>query len=191
MNTQKQYNVIGIMSGTSMDGIDCSYIKTDGKNFVSIMSEFYYEYSLNYKKKLNNIIKLIQLKKQKDRFKYIKENEDFVTNKFYKIIKRFIKENKINKKFIDYIGISGQTIFHDPKNKISIQLGSCRKIQKKINIKIIGNFRKKDIQNGGQGAPIGAFYHKYLLRNFCSSTVIINLGGIANISYKSNKAIIH
>ena len=188
MDTQKKYNVIGIMSGTSMDGIDCSYIKTDGKNFVSIINENSYKYSQNYKKKLKKIIKYFNnIKSLKN--KYFKDYENIVTNKFIQAIKKFIKDYSIRYSSIDYIGISGQTVFHNPRNKKTIQLASGREIQKKLKIKIVGNFRENDIKHGGQGAPIGAFYHKYILNNF-ASTAIINLGGIANICYADKKKLI-
>ena len=142
MNTHKKYNVIGIMSGTSMDGIDCSYIKTDGKNFVSVINENSYKYSQNYRNKLIKIIKFLNTNKSLRKKKYIKFHETIVTNKFIQIIKQFIKEYSIEYSSIDYIGISGQTVFHDPKNKKTIQLGSCKKIQKKLQLKIIGDFKK-------------------------------------------------
>ena len=190
MNIQKKYNVIGIMSGTSMDGIDCSYIKTDGKNFVSIINENSYKYSKNYRYKLKKIIKFFNDNKLLRNKKYIKKHEIIITKKFIQIIRKFIKEYNIEFKSIDYIGLSGQTVFHNPKNKKTIQLGSCKEIQKKLNIKLVGNFRENDIKNGGQGAPIGAFYHQYILRKFSSSSAIINLGGIANISYVDKKQLI-
>ena len=131
MSIVKIYNVIGIMSGTSMDGIDCSYLKTDGESFVSIICESTYKYSINYKKKLAKIVKDINIINKGERNKYIKNNEQLVTNYFAKVIKKFIYENNIKKKYIDYIGLSGQTVLHDPKNYVSIQLGSCRKIKNK------------------------------------------------------------
>ena len=102
------------MSGTSMDGIDCSYLKTDGESSVSIICESTYKYSINYKNKLKKIVKDIKAISKNKRNKYIKNNEQLVTNYFSKIIKKFINENNIKKKYVDYIGLSGQTILHDP-----------------------------------------------------------------------------
>ena len=190
MSIEKAYNVIGIMSGTSIDGVDCSYIKTDGVSSVSIICEYSYKYSLNYRNKLEKIIKDIKLINKREINKYVKKNEQFVTNNFSKIINKFIKDNNIKKKCVNYIGFSGQTILHDPKNYISIQLGSCRKIKNKIGIKVIGNFRQKDINLGGEGAPIGSFYYKYILNKISKSSAIINLGGIANICYTNKNSLI-
>ena len=160
MSIVKKFKVIGIMSGTSMDGLDFSFLETDGENHISIFFEKSYYYSNNYKFKLKKIIDLYNSNK-KEFNKSI--NEKLVTKTFSQLINKFIKEFKIDKKIIDFIGLSGQTIYHNPKNKKSIQYGSCRYIQKKFKIKVIGDFRKNDIKNGGQGAPIGAYYHKYII----------------------------
>jgi len=178
------------MSGTSMDGIDCSYVETNGQDFIRIKNEKSYSYSNNYIKKLKKIIKDLNYSKKSNYKDYININETFITKKFIQIIKKFINEFEIKNSKIDYISLSGQTVFHNPKIKKTIQLGNCREIQKKLKIKIIGNLRNNDIKNGGQGAPIGAFYHKYILKNFSKSTAIINLGGIANISFLKNNKII-
>ena len=181
MTTQKLFNVIGIMTGTSMDGMDFSYVTTDGKKYVKIIKEYYFPYSKKYKKDLRKIINLYNKKNI--------INHDLVTRKFIFFIEKFIKKFKISKNEIDLIGMSGQTIYHNPYKKKSIQLGSCYKISKKLKIKVVGEFRKNDIKNGGQGAPIGAFYHKYILEKYNKKAIILNLGGIANISYIKNKKI--
>ena len=143
MNTQKKYNVIGIMSGTSMDGVDCSYIKTDGKNFVTIINESSYKYSKNYKNKLKKIINFFNENQILRKKQYINVFDDNISNKFIQIIKKFIKEHKINKSLIDYIGLSGQTVLHDPINSKTIQLGNCKKIQENLKINF---FFKKTLQ---------------------------------------------
>ena len=135
------------MSGTSIDGLDCSFMTTDGENLVSIKFEKTYKYSQNYRNKLKKIIKYLNKKRLIKINQYAKNQEGIVTNKFIQIIKKFIKEYDIKYSSIDYIGISGQTVFHDPKNKKTIQLGSCKKIQKKLKLKIVGNFRENDIKN--------------------------------------------
>jgi len=189
MSNYKTYTVIGIMSGTSMDGVDFSLIKTDGNNYTNIIFEKNYEYPENYVKKLKKLIKYLP-KTKKSQLLYAKKNEKFITDKFIHYIKKFIKNIKPKSNKIDLIGISGQTIFHNPNKKYSIQLASGKEIYKEIKIPIIANFRQNDLLHGGQGAPIGSFYHKSILDKIYKKACIINLGGIANITFENKKKLI-
>ena len=181
------FNVLGVMTGTSMDGIDISLVRTNGTNYVKILSEKSYIFNKNYQ----NTLKKLILNKPKNTNKikeyFIKKNS-YVTNIIEKNIIKFINKNNINKKKIDLISISGQTVYHNPEEKISIQLGDGERIAKKLQLKTISNLRDSDIANGGQGAPIGAYYHKYLIKKLKEKIIILNLGGIANYSViSSNK----
>ena len=188
MSNLKKYNVIGIMSGTSMDSADFSFIRTDGVDYVRVIYEKNYNYSDFYKKKLKKLINDLPSNK-KNKIIYSKKNEDFITKRFTIFLKNFIKIIKLQSKEIDLIGLSGQTIFHNPNRKYSIQLGCGKKIYQKIKIPIVTNFRDRDLSNGGQGAPIGSFYHKFILKKINKNACIINLGGIANITFIKKKLI--
>ena len=182
MSNSKIYNVIGIMSGTSMDGVDISLIRTDGRKNIKIIYEKSYEYSDVYRSKLKKLIKNLPNTKNQQ-FLYCKKNDEFITKSFIRYIEKFINEIKPKMVDIHLIGLSGQTITHNPDKGYSIQLGSGKKIYQKLKIPIVVNFRENDLKNGGQGAPIGSFYHKYLLSKFNKKSCIINLGGIANITF--------
>ena len=175
MKQKKIFDVIGIMTGTSMDGIDISYVLTDGIKNIKIHSEKSYKYSL---KETQSIKKFLLVKKYQ---KNIIINQDTkITKLIIKYLSKFIKEFKVTK--FDYISLSGQTIFHNPVKKISIQLGNAKRVANTFKTNVISNFREKDIKNGGQGAPIGAYYHKLLLEKINKKAVIINLGGVANFA---------
>jgi len=189
MNKNLALNVLGVMTGTSMDGIDISLVRTNGTDLVKIICEKSYKFNNNYKKIINNLI--INKPKNNNKIKeYFLKKDDFVTDILEKKIITFLKEKKINKKNIDLISISGQTVYHNPSNKISIQLGNGEKIAKKIKIKTISNLRDNDIKNGGQGAPIGSYYHKFLIQKINKKAIIVNLGGIANFSTLVSKSLL-
>ncbi len=189
MNRNSKLNVLGVMTGTSMDGVDISLINTNGTNFVKIKCEKSYKFNKNYQNIINKLIK--NKPKNNNKIKeYFLKKDDFVTDILEKKITLFLKQKKINKKNIDLISISGQTVYHDPSNKISIQLGNGKKIARNLKIKTISNLRDNDIKNGGQGAPIGSYYHKYLIEKFKEKVVIINLGGIANFSTLVSKTLL-
>jgi len=181
MSKNSKLNVLGVMTGTSMDGVDISLINTNGTDFVKIKCEKSYKFDKNYQNTINNLI--INKPKTNNKIKeYFLKKDDFVTDILEKKIILFLKQKKINKKNIDLISISGQTVYHDPSNKISIQLGNGNKIAKNLKVKTISNLRDNDIKNGGQGAPIGSYYHKFLIQKFKEKAIIVNLGGIANFS---------
>ena len=189
MSKNSKLNVLGVMTGTSMDGVDISLINTNGTDFVKIKCEKSYKFDKNYQKIINNLI--INKPKTNSKIKeYFFKKDDFFTDILEKKIILFLKQKKINKKNIDLISISGQTVYHDPSNKISIQLGSGQKIAKNLKIKTISNLRDNDIKNGGQGAPIGSYYHKFLIQKFKKNVIIVNLGGIANFSTVVSKTLL-
>ena len=177
MKKKKIFNVIGIMTGTSMDGIDISYISTDGIDNIKILNERSYQYSYEE----HNEIKKIKIS-NKIQKKYKSTQDLKISNLIIKYLKKFFQEVKIKKKDIDFISLSGQTILHNPNKKISIQLGNPKLISNFFKIKVISNFRITDIKHGGQGAPIGAFYHKLIIKKINTKAAIINLGGVSNFS---------
>ena len=142
------------MSGTSMDGLDCSLIETDGQEYTKIIKEKTYEYSNLYKKNLKNLICNLP-KGEKNQILYSKKNDLLVTNNITRITRKFIKFIKHDSDKIDIIGLSGQTIIHNPEKNYSIQLCSGSELNLQLKIPVISNFRQKDLHFGGQGAPIG------------------------------------
>ncbi len=186
MKKNIKYNVIGVMSGTSIDGIDCVLIKTNGTNYVKRIYGKTYSYSANYISIIKNFINLYT----KNQNLSLEKIDKLVSNKFIKFINLFIDEFNIERNKLDFIGLSGQTILHSPSKRKTIQLGNCKYISDKLKINVVGDFRQKDILNGGQGAPIGSFYHKYILKKIHYKCAIINLGGISNITYTCKSQLI-
>ncbi|MDB3919830.1 anhydro-N-acetylmuramic acid kinase [Candidatus Pelagibacter sp.] len=182
----KLYTAIGLMSGTSMDGVDASLIRSDGFNqFTNILDE-YFEYNESLHQKLielrNLIININDLEKHSSR---LKELEREITVFHSKIV------NKISNKYqdqIDFVGFHGQTIFHNPELKISKQLGDGRLISQLVKKKVIYDFRQEDIANKGQGAPLTPIFHNLLSKRINEKHKInfpicfLNIGGISNIT---------
>jgi len=175
---------IGLMSGTSIDGIDVSIIKSDGEDFLDIIDNIYLKYDDRLKSKLKKIIKECS---SKDRLmklsKRINEIEKEITLLNAKAIQLISKKNKSIKS--DLIGFHGQTILHNPQKGYSIQIGDSKLLSKLTKKTVVSNFREKDILNGGQGAPLAPLYHKLILSKIKSDlpSAVINIGGISNITY--------
>jgi len=174
------FPVLGLMSGTSIDGIDASLVYTNGTKLTRTNFNSITKYSPKTKQLLNKALD--------DPKNFIVKHNDashlsrLITIDHSKVVNKIIKNSGI-KPFL--IGFHGQTIFHNPQKKISIQLGDGNLLSKLTKINVVYNFRSNDIKNGGQGAPIAPIYHQKIIEisNSILPTVIINIGGIANLSY--------
>jgi anhydro-N-acetylmuramic acid kinase len=182
----KLYTAIGLMSGTSMDGVDVSLIRSDGFNqFTNILDE-YFEYNESLHQELfelrNLIINTNDLEHHSSR---LNELEREITVFHSKIV------NEISNKYedqIDFVGFHGQTIFHSPELKISKQLGDGRLMSQLVKKKVIYDFRQEDMLNKGQGAPLTPIFHNLLSKKINEKHQIsfpicfLNIGGISNIT---------
>ena len=182
----KLYTAIGLMSGTSMDGVDASLIRSNGiDQFTNVLDE-YYDYDDDLYRRLIHLRNLIlnndDLNKHSQK---LNELEKEITLFHSKIV------NEITLKYndeIDFIGFHGQTIFHDPEKKISKQLGQGKLLSQLINKKVIYDFRQEDLKNNGQGAPLTPIFHNLLAKNINEKYQIefpicfVNIGGISNIT---------
>ena len=185
---EKFYTSLGLMSGTSMDGIDASIIRSDGENeYESTFDEFFeydqalYKDLVNLRNKINSANDIIV------NSELVSEIERKITLYHAEICNKII--NKSNHE-VDLIGFHGQTIFHDASQKISKQLGDGSLLSNLLKKDVIYNFRANDIANGGQGAPLAPIFHNLIInKNKIELPVfILNIGGIANITIiTSNK----
>ncbi len=185
---RKEFYALGIMSGTSIDGLDFSLIKSDGKEKIKIIQNKYYKFNNKLKIKISKgIDKFKQLKKinkENEIFKNL--NKDFNRYLLEKL-NLFILSSKVSFSKIDMIGIHGNTLIHNPKYGKSIQLGNAELISKKLNKPVIDNFRKKDISLGGEGAPLVPIFHKAIFSKKKTNIIVVNIGGISNFTFLNGK----
>jgi len=171
------------MTGTSMDGIDISLVQTNGLKLRRLNKNYFYKYSNKTKSFLMDLLNEdINLNLKRKQFL-----DEFVTNEHYLALKEFdIIET------CDLIGFHGQTIYHDPLYKTSIQLGNPKNLARIFNKNVVFNFRSKDLELGGQGAPLAPIYHKLLIEEFNLDlpACILNIGGVANLTYWDNDILI-
>ena len=182
---KKIYTALGLMSGTSMDGVDASFIRSDnGKNYIPPAINRYFEYDQDLYQKLTNLRDKItnpkDLNKYSDEIKLI-ENE--ITLFHAKIANVMIKENPEYE--LDIIGFHGQTIIHNANKKLSVQLGDGKLLSQLTRKTVVYDFRQEDIKNGGQGAPLTPIFHQLIIsqqRNTQWPILILNIGGISNVT---------
>ena len=184
---KNRYLSLGIMSGTSNDGIDLSLIQSDGISKFDVLSSKYIKYNSDLVEDLNDLTNNIN--KLSIYSSRIIQIQDRVTKSYIGAIKKF---NKSNHSKIDLISLHGQTIFHDPYKKISIQLCNAELIKSEFNSHIVYDFRQNDLKYGGQGAPLVPVFHKLMNNNLSLSgtNAFLNIGGVSNITIIENNKII-
>ena len=176
----KIYTALGLMSGTSMDGVDASIIQTDGKSKYKVILDKYFEYPKSIYNDLTILRNKIKISKDLKKLqKQIKSIEKDITIFHAESVEKILKKTRLN---IDFIGFHGQTIFHNSKEKITKQLGDGKLLSKLTKKKVVYDFRQNDLENGGEGAPLTPIFHKLIIeqKKIKSPVIIINLGGIAN-----------
>jgi len=182
---EKIYTALGLMSGTSMDGVDASVIRSDGNEEFTNIIDDYCEFDKKLQERLVNIRNSISTKANLIDFsKELKNLERDITIFHSEVVNNI--SQKINEN-IDLVGFHGQTIFHDSQNKISKQLGDGNLLSQLTKKKVIYDFRQKDLDNGGQGAPLTPIFHKLISAKIYEKTKIkfiniLNIGGISNIT---------
>ena len=179
---EKIYTSLGLMSGTSMDGVDASIINSNGNSDYSTVFDRYFKYNKDIFKNLVNLRdKITNFEDLKNYFEDIKSVEREITLFHSYVVKEIIKTSKVD---VDFIGFHGQTIFHDPEKKITKQLGDGKLLSQLTKKIVLYNFRQNDLINGGQGAPLAPIFHKLLVnkKKIKTPITILNLGGIANIT---------
>ncbi|WP_430411913.1 anhydro-N-acetylmuramic acid kinase [Kordia sp.] len=166
------YNVIGVMSGTSLDGIDLAYIhfeKNESWTF-SILNAT----TVSYTKEMENELReAILYEKEK-----LAEFDTIYTKHLASVIKSFIKKHQITA--IDAVCSHGHTILHQPENGITYQIGNQEKLAEIMQQKVVCDFRVQDVELGGQGAPLVPIGDELL---FSEYDYCLNLGGFANVSF--------
>lgn len=172
----KQFHVIGVMSGTSLDGIDLAEIVfTKNENWsFQLKACATYAYPKHWVSKLSEAVTFSK--------KQLKDLDEAYTEYLSAQINKFIEANKL--KNIDAVCSHGHTVLHEPKKGITLQIGNLPQISSLVNNTVVCNFRIQDVQLGGQGAPLvpigdSLLFHDY---DFC-----LNLGGFSNISFNKNK----
>ena len=181
---QKNWISLGLMSGTSGDGVDASIIRTNGINQYESIKDEYFEYDPDIYKDIHN------LKEKIHKIEHLETYSNEINNLERKVT--IFHAEVINKLSISdntIIGFHGQTIYHNPKEKISRQLGNGKLLNQLTSKKIVFDFRNNDILNEGQGAPLTpVFHHLVSVQNNIKLPVcFLNIGGISNITIVKNK----
>ena len=176
----QEFTSLGLMSGTSGDGVDASIIKSDGNTKYQAIKDKYFEYDREIYQNIHYLKdKIHTFNDTKNLTNDLKDLERKITLFHAKVVNEIGEKEKI-----DIIGFHGQTVYHSPQEKISNQLGDGKLLSQLTKKNIIFNFRQNDIKNGGEGAPLAPIFHQLLATQFKLELpiCILNIGGISNIT---------
>ena len=169
------WKAIGLMSGTSMDGVDAALIETDGYSIFKSGPHLTLPYTLAFRNELQKLIN-----GGYDNANFIEEQ---LTLKHANAVNKLLSDASISPNQIDLIGFHGHTISHKPEEKFTWQIGDGQLLAKKTGIDVINDFRSADVEAGGQGAPLVPIFHHLLTKDMGLPIIILNIGGVANITW--------
>jgi anhydro-N-acetylmuramic acid kinase len=177
---------IGLMSGTSLDGVDVALIETDGKRVKSFGPSGYRAYTDHERGLLRQALtEAINLPQRDARPGILREAERAVTIAHAEAVAAFTSQHHIVRENIDIVGFHGQTVLHRPERRLTVQIGDAAALAKAIHIPVMHDFRAADVAAGGQGAPFVPVYHRALAQSLEREgpMAVVNIGGVSNITY--------
>ena len=182
---------IGLMSGTSYDGVDVALVETDGEEIGRLGPTGYRPYSEQERDLLRRAIAAAaNLTDRTARPKLLAEVEELVTDMHAEAVEAFLAANGMAPGEVAVVGFHGQTVLHRPDRKLTIQLGNGPGLAARLGIPVVYDFRAADVAAGGQGAPVVPIFHRAMVRLLkCAHPVgVLNLGGVANLTWIDGKA---
>ena len=179
-------SAVGMMSGTSLDGVDIALIETDGEEIAGFGPIGYRPYSTSERILLRTALATAAtLTNRRERPAVLVDAEAMVTRAHGEALEKFLDANSLRRQDIAIVGFHGQTVLHRPAQQLTIQIGNGPALAKRIGIPVAYDFRAADVAAGGQGAPLVPIYHCALVGMQAANgpTAVVNIGGVANISY--------
>ncbi|MEK1893442.1 MAG: anhydro-N-acetylmuramic acid kinase [Rhizobium sp.] len=184
---EKVRTAIGLMSGTSMDGIDVALLRTDGRAVVERGPFLGVAYDPAFRDRLK--LALDQAKtitKREQRRGDLASIERELTLRHVVAVREFLAANALDAASIDVIGFHGQTVLHRPDEALTVQIGDGALLARETGISVAYDLRANDMVHGGQGAPLVPVYHAALAANLTNAALpvcFVNIGGISNLTY--------
>jgi len=177
---------IGLMSGTSLDGVDVALIETDGERIDRFGPTGYRPYADDEQTLLRQALAQgVALTDRAARPGVLAEADDFVTRVHAETVEAFLDTEHIDKSDVAIIGFHGQTVLHRPGQRLTVQIGDGKALARRLGIPVAYDFRAADVAAGGQGAPLVPVFHQALARDLdrAHPIAVLNVGGVANVTF--------
>lgn len=173
----KVYRAIGLMSGTSMDGVDVAAIETDGERVSWTGPSVTVPYAPGFRARLDRAVRdpaaaddLVALASD-------------LTDAHAAAVEAFLPALGDARRRVDLVGFHGHTLFHRPAERRTCQLGDGARLAARLGIDVVYDFRSADVAAGGQGAPLAPVYHRALAAALARPVAVLNLGGVGNVTW--------
>jgi anhydro-N-acetylmuramic acid kinase len=170
---------VGVMSGTSMDGIDVALIETDGEANVRPFEGRTYAYAPDLRADLLALIAAPDVAATDP----LEALEQRVSEAHAQAVNTYLADIGERAANIDLIGLHGQTVLHRPAQRLTRQLGFASEVARLTGIDVVSHFRHADVAAGGEGAPLAPLYHRALAESLAQPLMVLNLGGVANVTF--------
>jgi anhydro-N-acetylmuramic acid kinase len=177
---------MGLMSGTSQDGVDVALIETDGDIITRFGATAYRSYSTPERALIRSATAVApNITDRTARPEIVAEAEAVVNDAHTEAVTTFLTANSIPPRDVAVIGFHGQTVLHRPERRLTIQIGDGRVLAARLGIPVVYDFRAADVAAGGEGAPFSPMYHRALARRLGLEppVAVLNIGGVANVTY--------
>jgi anhydro-N-acetylmuramic acid kinase len=179
-------SAIGLMSGTSLDGIDVALINTDGWQIGRFGPTGYRAYDEPERALLRQALAdAARLTDRRARPGVLKQAEELVTRAHAEAVEGFLVANGVERADIAVVGFHGQTVLHRPEARLTVQIGDGHALARRLRIPVVSDFRAADVAAGGQGAPLVPIFHRALVDGLDRPhpIAVLNIGGVANVTY--------
>jgi anhydro-N-acetylmuramic acid kinase len=189
----ERISAIGLMTGTSYDGVDVALINTDGENIGRLGPTGYRAYSDAERAVLRRAIAAAcNLCDRQQRPQPLAEAEALLTAVHAEAVETYLAANGMTAADVAVIGFHGQTVLHQPERRLTVQLGSGAALASRLGIPVVYDFRAADVAAGGEGAPLVPAYHRAMVRMLDrpQPVGVLNLGGVANVTYIDGEELI-
>jgi anhydro-N-acetylmuramic acid kinase len=180
------WRAIGLMSGTSMDGVDIALLETDGVTVSRFGPSAVHPYREGEVAVLRRAVEAARTLTERDaRPGVLADAERMVTALHAAAVSTFLEANAIDPGSIDVIGFHGQTVLHRPDDKLTVQIGDGQALADETGVRVVYDLRAADVAAGGQGAPLVPVYHRALAErlNKPHPIAVLNIGGVANVTF--------
>ena len=168
---------LGLMSGTSVDGVDVALIETDGEQVRSFGGFLTVPYADDARRQIRTAFGAEQPSDA------TAAAERAVTEAHVEAVKRWSRESGTELSTLDVVGFHGQTITHRPERRFTWQVGDGAALARATGVKVVSDLRIADVKSGGQGAPLVPIYHAALARELPRPLAVVNIGGVGNVTW--------